>query len=98
MVLALLQAVIASVILILLPLAFWRHGNERRAAVPLCVAFYFLLIGFAFLFVEIAFIHRFSLFLGHPVAAIAVTLAAFFSLPGSAAGPQSASQLAGRNR
>jgi hypothetical protein len=33
------------------------------------VALYFLLLGFAFLLVEIAFIHRFSLFLGHPLDA-----------------------------
>ena len=85
-VLALLQAVIASAILILLPLAFWRHGGERRTAVPLCVAFYFLLIGFAFLCVEIAFIHRFSLFLGHPVAAIAVSLAGFLLSAGLGSG------------
>ena len=85
-VVALLQAVIASAILILLPLAFRRHSNERRAAVPLCVAFYFLLIGFAFLFVEIAFIHRFSLFLGHPVAAIAVALAGFLLSAGLGSG------------
>ena len=69
-VLALLQAIIASAILILLPLAWLRRGEERRAAPgPVRVAFYFLLIGLAFLFVEIAFIHRFSLFLGHPLAA-----------------------------
>ena len=85
-VLALLQAVIASTILILLPLAFWRHGDERGAAVRLRVAFYFLLIGFAFLFVEIAFIHCFTLFLGHPVTAIAVTLAGFLVSAGLGSG------------
>ena len=61
--------------------------QQRKACgVPLCVAFYFLLIGFAFLFVEIAFIHRFSLFLGHPVAAIAVTLAGFLLSAGLGSG------------
>ena len=33
---------------------------------------YFLLLGLAFLFVEIAFIQRFVLFLGHPIHAVAV--------------------------
>jgi hypothetical protein len=47
---------------------------------------YFLLIGFAFLFIEIAFIHRFSLFLGHPLAAIAVTLAGFLVSAGLGSG------------
>ena len=74
-VLALLQAVIASAILIPLPLAWLRRGEVRRPEPGrVRVAFYFLLIGLAFLFVEIAFIHRFSLFLGHPLAAISVTL------------------------
>ena len=50
------------------------------------VAFYFLLIGFAFLFVEIAFIHRLSLFLGHPLGAIAVTLAGFLVSAGLGSG------------
>jgi hypothetical protein len=86
-VLALLQAIIASAILILLPLAWLRRGEERRAAPgPVRVAFYFLLIGLAFLFVEIAFIHRFSLFLGHPLAAISVTLAGFLVSAGLGSG------------
>ena len=50
------------------------------------MAFYFLLIGFAFLFVEIAFIHRFSLFLGHPLVAISVTLAGFLVSAGLGSG------------
>ena len=50
------------------------------------MAFYFLLIGFAFLFVEIAFIHRFSLFLGHPLAAVSVTLAGFLVSAGLGSG------------
>jgi len=86
-VLALLQAVIASAILILAPLAWLRSGEERRVAPgPLQVAFYFLLIGFAFLFVEIAFIHRITLFLGQPLAAIAVTLAGFLVSAGLGSG------------
>jgi hypothetical protein len=87
-VLALLQAVIASAILILLPLAWLRSGEARRRPEPgrARVAFYFLLIGLAFLFVEIAFIHRFSLFLGHPLAAISVTLAAFLISAGLGSG------------
>src|SRR4030095_297153 len=50
------------------------------------VALYFLLIGFAFLFIEIAFIQRFSLFLGHPLSAIAVTLAGFLAFAGMGSG------------
>jgi hypothetical protein len=45
-----------------------------------------LLIGFAFLFVEIAFILRFSLFLDHSLAAISVTLAGILVATGVASG------------
>jgi hypothetical protein len=86
-VLALLQAIVASAILILLPLAWLRRGGKRRPAPgTVRVALYFLLLGFAFLFVEIAFIHRFSLFLGHPLAAITVTLASFLVSAGVGSG------------
>jgi spermidine synthase len=86
-VVALLEAIIASAILVLLPLTWLRRSEERRVAPgPLRVAFYFLLIGFAFLFVEIAFIHRFSLFLGNPLAAISVTLAGFLLSAGLGSG------------
>jgi hypothetical protein len=85
-ILALLQAVIASVVLILLPLIGLRHGTRHTVPGRLRVATYFLLIGFAFLFIEMAFIHRFSLFLGHPLAAIAATLAGFLVSAGLGSG------------
>jgi hypothetical protein len=44
---------------------------------------YFLLLGLAFLFVEIAFIQKFTLFLGHPLYAIAVVLASFLVFAGA---------------
>lgn len=86
-VLALLQAVTAAAVLILLPLA-WLPRGEARPAAPgrIRVVLYFLLIGCAFLFVEIAFLHRFSLFLGHPIGAIAVTLAGFLVSAGLGSG------------
>jgi hypothetical protein len=70
----LLQAVAASVLLILLPLAFSRC---RRTLPRVPVALYFLAIGFAFMFMEIAFIQKFVLFLSHPLYAVAVVLCAF---------------------
>jgi spermidine synthase len=86
-VLALLLAVAASAVLILLPLAWLPRREERPAALGrMRVAFYFLLIGFAFLFIEIAFIHRFSLFFGHPLGAIAITLAGFLISAGVGSG------------
>src|SRR5262249_17453235 len=50
------------------------------------VALYFLAIGFAFLFIEIASIQRFVLFLGHPVYAIPVVLCGFLFFAGLGSG------------
>ncbi len=75
------QALLFSVVLILLPLRLgglsggpgslaWRTGT------------YFAAIGLAFFFVEIAFIQKFILFLGHPTYAVAVVLAGFLVFAG----------------
>ena len=82
LVVTLAQAFAASVALILLPLALSR---SRRTLPSTPVALYFLLIGFAFMFMEIAFIQKFVLFLSHPLYAVAVVLCAFlmFAAAGS---------------
>ena len=79
----LVQAAAVSLVLILLPLAV-RRGRVARGRGR--VAAYFLLLGLAFLFVEIAFIQRLTLFLGHPLYAVAVVLAAFLVFAGLGAG------------
>jgi SAM-dependent methyltransferase len=78
----LVQAFIASVLLILAPLA---ASRARRALPTGPVALYFLAIGLAFMFMEIAFIQKFILFLAHPLYAVAVVLCAFlvFAAAGS---------------
>lgn len=81
----LVQAAVFALLLILAPLVaternFPRTGAKARAAA------YFLLIGLAFLFIEIAFIQRFVLFLGHPLYALAVVLAAFLVFAGLGSG------------
>ena len=43
---------------------------------------YFAAIGFAFMFIEIAFIQKFVLFLSHPLYAVAVVLFAFLLFAG----------------
>ena len=65
----LLQAVVASVVLILLPLWFFsrRQASSSHAKYKLRVFGYFFSIGLAFLFIEIAFIQKFILFLHHPL-------------------------------
>ncbi len=73
------QAAVAGCLLILLPLSRVRptvSGGLRYGA-------YFLLLGLAFLFVEIAFMQKFTLFLGHPLYAIAVVLASFLVFAGA---------------
>ncbi|MFQ5984745.1 MAG: spermidine synthase [Alphaproteobacteria bacterium] len=84
----LVQAVAASLVLILLPLAaLRRRGGELKASRHgLRVVVYFLALGLAFLFVEIAFIQRFALFLSHPLYAIAVVLCGFLVFAGLGSG------------
>ncbi len=81
----LVQAVAVSVVLILLPLAVWRRRGPRGRG-RIRVAVYFLALGLAFLFIEIAFIQRLTLFLGHPLYAVAVVLATFLAFAGLGAG------------
>jgi len=79
----LLQAVIASLVLILLPLLSRRTSRIRPGRPALIAALYFLILGLAFLFIEIAFMQKFALFLHHPIFAIAATLAAFLLFAGA---------------
>jgi len=77
---ALIQAVLVSIVLILLPLAWMRHAGGTSSDSPWSrgmVVGYFLCIGSAFLFIEIAFIQIFVRFLGHPVYSVTVMLASF---------------------
>lgn len=87
------QAMVASVVLILLPLWLWRGrgaGPDPAArvagrAAPAHggrVVIYFLAVGLAFMGIEIAFIQKFTLFLSHPLYAVAVVLAGFLVFAG----------------
>jgi len=74
--------------LIVLPL-LWVHksGSAASRGEPLVrLVVYFGAIGFAFLFLEIAFIQRLTLFLGHPLYAVAVVLASFLAFAGIGSG------------
>jgi hypothetical protein len=81
----LVQAGVLSCVLILAPLRFYR-ASSTPSADRWRVLVYFLTIGFAFLFVEIAWIQRFILFLGHPVYAIAIVLCGFLVFAGLGSG------------
>jgi len=84
----LVQAVLASVLLIAAPVAWvtWAGARRRASALPAGsrrrVLVYFAAIGFAFMFIEIAFIQKFVLFLSHPLYAVAVVLFAFLLFAG----------------
>ncbi|MDM0115415.1 SAM-dependent methyltransferase [Variovorax sp. J22R133] len=84
----LVQAMVASLVLIGLPLAWVARSAARRGEnLPGTgsrgrVLGYFLAIGFGFMFIEIAFIQKFVLFLSHPLYAVAVVLFAFLLFAG----------------
>jgi spermidine synthase len=85
----LVQASVLALVLILTPLLWLGRHRSQAPAAALArwrIALYFLAIGFAFLFVEIASIQRFVLFLGHPVYAIPVVLCAFLFFAGLGSG------------
>jgi hypothetical protein len=79
------QATVLSLLLIMLPFRALRR-LRRSAQNRYRVALYFLALGLAFFFIEIAFIQRLVLFLGHPLYAVAVVLAAFLVFAGLGAG------------
>jgi spermidine synthase len=80
----LVQAGIAGAVLILLPLAVFTRRQNIRCDFP--ARSYFFLLGLAFMLVEIAYIQKFTLFLGHPLYAVAVVLAGFLVFAGLGSG------------
>ena len=75
----LLQALIASFFLIALPLRLWKtkQGFNAASITHYRILLYFFSLGLAFLFIEIAFIQKFILFLHHPLYAITIVLSTF---------------------
>jgi len=73
------QAAIIGFLLVLLPLIMFARGSGDGLG---AAAVYFAALGFAYMFLEIAFIQRFMLFLAYPVYAVAVVLTAFLVFSG----------------
>ena len=89
------QALLAGMVLILLPLWLgWRPDRARARGPRGWVLVYFTAIGLGFLFLEIAFIQKFILFLSHPLYAVAVALCTF--LVGAGLGSAVSRRLADR--
>ena len=84
-VLTLLMALVVSIVIVLLPLVLFLKVKQKSRSV-IKPALYFLSLGLAFLFVEIAFIQRFVLFLGHPLTAASVILSSFLVFAGLGSG------------
>ncbi|MDD5412392.1 MAG: SAM-dependent methyltransferase, partial [Methylobacter sp.] len=82
---ALLQAILASLLLIALPLWLWKSklGIKPGSGSHLRILVYFFCLGLAFLFIEIAFIQKFILILHHPLYAITVVLSTFLLSAGA---------------
>lgn len=76
----LLQAMVVGLVFTLLPL--WLAGRPLPRAGRGRVVAYFTALGLAFMFLEIAFIQKFMLFLGHPLYAVAVVLCGFLLFAG----------------
>src|SRR5216683_3774599 len=68
--LVLVISVVAVIAFLVLPLAL-RGGSRRHSPLPLL---YFVAVGLGYILVEIAFIQRFVLFLGHPTYALTVVI------------------------
>ena len=81
--LTLLQAIAASLVLVLLPVLARPHVPAQEAVWSRSrIAAYFCAIGLGFLFLEIAFMQKFILYLGHPLYAAATVLAVFLVFAG----------------
>ena len=78
----LVMALLASFLLVLLPLWLRRRRETRASGLRWRILAYFLAIGVAFMFIEIAFIQKFILFLHHPLYAISVVLCSFLVFAG----------------
>ena len=81
LVLTLLQAVIAAVVFILLPLVFVKPVKTVRRGKASALV-YFLLLGLSYMFLEMGFIQKMTLLIGHPVFGVAVTLLGFLVFSG----------------
>lgn len=80
LIVTLVQTIVLSVILVILPLFFVRKKAASRNKLPIFT--YFLSLGIGYMFIEISFIQRFILFLSYPIYAVAVVIAGFLFFSG----------------
>ncbi|MFQ6084282.1 MAG: hypothetical protein ACE5WD_13120 [Candidatus Aminicenantia bacterium] len=79
----LIQAFLISFLLIIFPLAIVRKKEkklmkrESSVSKAIKIFFYFALIGMSYMFIEITFIQKLILFLGHPAYSISIVIFSF---------------------
>jgi hypothetical protein len=81
-----IQAILISFLFILFPLFLIRRKNkEASLSNPryMNIFLYFFLIGMAYMFLEITFIQKFILFLGHPLYSATAVIASFLFSSGT---------------
>lgn len=81
----LLQAIFVGIVLIVVPIGLKRVGYSQTKGRG-WVLLYFLSLGLSFLFIEMAFIQRFTLFLGNPIYTVAVVISSFLICAGLGSG------------
>ncbi|MCF7855323.1 MAG: hypothetical protein K9N51_11040 [Candidatus Pacebacteria bacterium] len=79
---ALVQTIVLSLILLVFPL-LPRVRGLRRTSGKAPVLMYFLLLGIGFMFLEMGFLQRLVLYLGHPVYSAAVAISGFMVFSGA---------------
>lgn len=77
----LLQAICASALFIIIPLRIARPIRIVQSG-KLAALIYFLLLGLAYMFLEMGFIQKMTLLIGHPVFGVAVILSGFLVFSG----------------
>lgn len=82
LIVTLVLALLVSFLIVILPLWFQRRKDESPGGIRWRLLVYFPAIGMAFMFIEIAFIQKFILFLHHPLYAVSVVLCAFLVFAG----------------
>jgi SAM-dependent methyltransferase len=82
LVVTLVLALLVSFLMVILPLWFQRSKDEKPQGLRWRMLVYFPAVGIAFMFIEIAFIQKFILFLHHPLYAVSVVLCAFLVFAG----------------
>jgi hypothetical protein len=75
-----IQALVLSVVFILMPLLRFKRLRAMPGRSKLLA--YFLFLGLGYMFIEIVFIQKFILFLGHPVYAVSTVLFSLLTFSG----------------